>query len=258
MNKFQLAIRTTAAAFLAVLLIGIAAAKPAAAKDEKGTLYFTFVSSAYYMEKKWGHGMPLDGIKRTAEIAHRDGVPVTWLVNPKSAEEGKKLFKEYHDKYGDAVGYILTGNEATQKQSVSIAAQLYGESMVYDNGDPVPVGKRLTTTLFVPLDTPEKKALSERKLKNLYLALNNVPLDKQETAVYASWPSSRKLGLLMPSEEKNRPFPLWSFHGLQPTERWAGTKVLVRVTVGKDMDGNPRNEFTLLAASTKQAERKAR
>jgi hypothetical protein len=115
MKSIQLTFRA-AAAFLALLLLGIGSAQPAAAKDEKGTLYFTFVSSAYYMEKKWGHGMPLDGIKRVAEIAHSNGIPVTWLVNPKSAEEGKALFKEYHDKYGDAVGYMLTGSEATEKQ----------------------------------------------------------------------------------------------------------------------------------------------
>ncbi|MFA6449490.1 MAG: hypothetical protein WCX65_08485 [bacterium] len=116
MIKLQLMIRASAVALLAALFIGIAAPKPAAAKDEQGALYFTFVSSAYYMEKKWGHGMPLDGIKRVAEIAHSNGIPVTWLVNPKSAEEGKGLFKEYHDKYGDAVGYMLTGGEAIEKQ----------------------------------------------------------------------------------------------------------------------------------------------
>lgn len=85
------------------------------AADEKGELYFTFVSSAYYMDKKWGHGMPIDGIKRVAEVAHRNGVPVTWLVSPKSAELGKDLFKEYHDKYGDAFGYMIQTTESEEK-----------------------------------------------------------------------------------------------------------------------------------------------
>jgi len=108
--------RIAAAAILFVLLTGICGARATRAADEKGTLYFTFVSSAYYMEKKWGHGMPFDGIKKVADIAHSNGVPVTWLVNPKSAEEGKEIFKEYHDKYGDAVGYMLTGGEDVEKQ----------------------------------------------------------------------------------------------------------------------------------------------
>lgn len=101
---------------LILLLVSGLIARPAAAADEKGTLYFTFVSSAYYVDKKWGHGMPFEGIKRLADVAHADGVPVTWLINPKSAEEGKDLFKEYHDKYGDAIGYILTGGIDVEKQ----------------------------------------------------------------------------------------------------------------------------------------------
>jgi hypothetical protein len=106
---------TSAALAVIILLSANFLSRPAAA-DEKGTLYFTFVSSAYYMEKKWGHGMPWDGIRKTAGVAHSNGVPVTWLVNPKSAEEGKGLFKEYHDKYGDAFGYMLTGGEDVEKQ----------------------------------------------------------------------------------------------------------------------------------------------
>jgi len=84
------------------------------AADENGELYFTFVSSAYYMDKKWGHGMPIDGIKLVADMAHRNGVPVTWLVSPRSAEEGKELFREYHDKHGDAFGYMVQTTEAEE------------------------------------------------------------------------------------------------------------------------------------------------
>jgi len=79
--------------------------------DTGGRLYFTFISSAYYMDKRWGQGMPWDGIKRTAEIAHANGIPVTWLVNARSAEEGKDLFTEYHEKFGDEVGHIISVNK---------------------------------------------------------------------------------------------------------------------------------------------------
>lgn len=80
-------------------------------EQTNGKLYFSFISSAYYMEKRWGHGMPLEGIKRTAEAAHANGIPVTWLVNAKSAEAGAALFTEYHEKYGDEVGMILSANQ---------------------------------------------------------------------------------------------------------------------------------------------------
>ncbi len=100
-----------------IVLLALSAALglySAEALAEKGKLYFTFVSSAYYMDKKWGQGTPLDGIKRTAEIAHRNGVPVTWLVSPRSASEAADLFREYHEKYGDAVGYIAQTNKSEE------------------------------------------------------------------------------------------------------------------------------------------------
>lgn len=84
------------------------AAPGAEVSIHEGELVFSFISSAYYMEKKWGRGMALEGIQRIADIAHRNGVPVTWLVNSKSAEAAKNLFTQYHNDYGDEVGLILT------------------------------------------------------------------------------------------------------------------------------------------------------
>jgi hypothetical protein len=98
-----------AGVFIIALIAGFS--RSCRAEDAKGELYFTFVSSAYYMDKKWGHGMPLDGIKRVAQVAHSNGVPVTWLVSPRSAEEGRDLFREYHDNYGDAFGYMINTTE---------------------------------------------------------------------------------------------------------------------------------------------------
>ena len=80
-------------------------------EQQRGKLYFSFISSAYYMEKRWGQGMPIEGVKRTAEVAHANGIPVTWLVNAKSAEAGAALFTEYHEKYGDEVGLMLSANQ---------------------------------------------------------------------------------------------------------------------------------------------------
>ena len=69
------------------------------------------------MDKPWGHGMPLAGIRRTAEVAHANGVPVTWLVNARSAAEAKEVFTQYHEKYGDDVALMLPGNDAETRRA---------------------------------------------------------------------------------------------------------------------------------------------
>jgi N-acetyl-beta-hexosaminidase len=78
----------------------------------KGKLYFSFFSLAFYMDRFWGHGTPLIGIKRMAAVAHANGIPVTWLVDSRSAEAAKDLFTEYHEKYGDDVALMLPGYDA--------------------------------------------------------------------------------------------------------------------------------------------------
>lgn len=121
--------RKSAITLLALAAILTFNAARAAAQDsaaEGGKLYFSFISSAYYLEKKWGNGMPLEGIKRVAEIAHANKVPVTWLVNARSSKEAAALFTQYHEQYGDDVGFILTANEAD-------AARWGGESMYIRN-----------------------------------------------------------------------------------------------------------------------------
>lgn len=152
-------------------------------------------------------------------------------------------------------------NPENGKQSVFVAVQLYGEKMVFENGDPVSPGKRLVSTFYAPIDTPEKRERTETKLKNLLLALNDVPLTlaKTEMAIYKAWPPEKKIGYLLPGEKHPElKTPKLTLHAFLPTNRWDGTKVLVKVSGGKDMDGNPRNEFTLFAASTPVTERKGR
>ena len=96
---------------LILLWIIFAASVPVRAQGQ-GKLYFSFISSAYYMEKHWGQGEPFEGIRRIAETAHANGVPVTWLVNAKSAEAAADLFTEYHEKFGDEVALIITPSVA--------------------------------------------------------------------------------------------------------------------------------------------------
>ena len=78
-------------------------------EEPKGKLYFSFISQAYYMDKPWGHGMPLAGIR-----THGRGGPRQWRAgdmagNLESAEEAKELFTQYHEKYGDDVALMPSG-----------------------------------------------------------------------------------------------------------------------------------------------------
>ena len=90
---------------------GMQPAVPDGVERQTGKLYFSFVSSAYYMEKHWGRGMALEGIRRVADIAHSNGIPVTWMINAKSAQAAGDLFTQYHNTYGDEVGLILSANQ---------------------------------------------------------------------------------------------------------------------------------------------------
>lgn len=148
---------------------------------------------------------------------------------------------------------LAAKTSSTGNPFLSISVQLYGEKMVFENGDPVGMGKRLTSSVFASSKTDEGLKRTGRQLKNLLLALHNVPLDGKEDAAYKGWPPAQKIGLVPAAA--GAAFSLAAF---EPGDRWTGTKVMVEVRAGKDMDGARRNEFNLLAASTKPVERKPR
>lgn len=64
---------------------------------------YTFVSFATHVNKSWGHGIAIDGIDRTAALAHKHGIPVTWIVNAASAEVLADRIRSWHEQYGDDV-----------------------------------------------------------------------------------------------------------------------------------------------------------
>jgi hypothetical protein len=85
-----------------------------------GKLVYTLISSAYFVDEKWGFGSPHHGILTMGEIAHKRRpnaageemmFPVTWLVSPKSAMIERDLFTRFHDDFGDAVGYMLNKDD---------------------------------------------------------------------------------------------------------------------------------------------------
>lgn len=66
-------------------------------------LIYTFVSYASNYNTSWGHGTALDGIERTAELAHKHGIPVTWIVNSGSVKLVGDKIRQWHEQYGDDV-----------------------------------------------------------------------------------------------------------------------------------------------------------
>jgi hypothetical protein len=66
-------------------------------------LIYTFVSYATQVDASWGKGIALEGIDRTAAIAHKHGIPVTWIVNAGSAPVLAGRIRSWHDRYGDDV-----------------------------------------------------------------------------------------------------------------------------------------------------------
>ncbi|OUS68042.1 hypothetical protein B1748_34910 [Paenibacillus sp. MY03] len=68
-----------------------------------GQLIYTFVSYATHVDQSWGHGIAIEGIDRTAELAHKHGIPVTWIVNATSAPVLAERILGWHEEYGDDV-----------------------------------------------------------------------------------------------------------------------------------------------------------
>ncbi|NMC06289.1 MAG: hypothetical protein GYA24_13820 [Candidatus Lokiarchaeota archaeon] len=84
-----------------------------------GKLVYTLVSSAYFVDEKWGYGSPHHGILKMGDIAHKPRdfngkagftIPVTWLVTPKSALIERELLTSFNATFKDQVGYMLSMN----------------------------------------------------------------------------------------------------------------------------------------------------
>lgn len=81
-----------------------------------GKLVYTLISSAYFVDEQWGYGSPHEGIITMGKIAHKPRtfagsdnftIPITWLISSKSAMIEHDLFTDFHNQFGDAVGYML-------------------------------------------------------------------------------------------------------------------------------------------------------
>lgn len=87
-------------------------------------LIYTFSSLAYCTDAPWGHGVPVEGADRVAEVAHGHGIPVTWILNGGSIKVLGDRIRDWHAHYGDDVillveHHLLTkGTKADFKQAV--------------------------------------------------------------------------------------------------------------------------------------------
>ena len=70
-------------------------------------LRFAVASAAFYGQRSWIHGTPLTGMNLMAELAHSHDIPVTWLMNSRSAYDARDMVNGWHEKYGDDVALIL-------------------------------------------------------------------------------------------------------------------------------------------------------
>jgi hypothetical protein len=73
----------------------------------KGKIVYSLVSSAYFIDKSWGYGVPKAGIKLMGDIGHRHRIPVTYLITSKVAQDCKHLLTTFYKEYKDCVGLML-------------------------------------------------------------------------------------------------------------------------------------------------------
>lgn len=66
-------------------------------------LIYTFVSYAYGTECQGEVTVPREGFERIAAVAHKHGIPVTWIVNSESARVLGDQIRNWHEVYGDDV-----------------------------------------------------------------------------------------------------------------------------------------------------------
>ena len=67
------------------------------------TLHFSLLSQAYFVDADWGYGCPVRGVEKMGQIAHKHGIPLTYFVTARSADQMADILTEYHREFGDEV-----------------------------------------------------------------------------------------------------------------------------------------------------------
>lgn len=59
----------------------------------------------------------LAGMKKLAELAHRHGFPVTWIIKPFTARDAAKELQQWHLDYGDEVAWFSEGTSLKEAEA---------------------------------------------------------------------------------------------------------------------------------------------
>ncbi len=94
------------------------------ANDSRGKLVYTFASLAYTVDAKWGKGKPLIGMERMAGIAHKHGIPVTWLIDTGTGSAMKDKIDEWHNAYGDDIALYIESEPGDPVHAAKMKAEL--------------------------------------------------------------------------------------------------------------------------------------
>jgi len=72
-----------------------------------GQLLYTFLSLAATRDTPSGKTAPVEGMKLIAALAHRHGIPVTWIVDSQSVQESKNVLLQGRQECGDDVILLI-------------------------------------------------------------------------------------------------------------------------------------------------------
>ena len=99
--------RRTLLAFTTALLLALPAfANPpdSAVELKDGELVACITTKGQFKEPS-----NLAGMKELAELAHRHGFPVTWIIKPFTARDAAQELKQWHQDFGDEVAWFSEG-----------------------------------------------------------------------------------------------------------------------------------------------------
>jgi hypothetical protein len=70
-------------------------------------LLYTFLSLAASRDTPSGRIVPVEGMKLTSALAHRHGIPVTWIIDSYSVQESRSTILQGHQECGDDVILLI-------------------------------------------------------------------------------------------------------------------------------------------------------
>jgi len=82
-------------------------------QDEQGKLVVCFASKGYYEQKSGAK----EGLQGLAGLLHQYGFKGTYYIKPVTVEAAQTQLKDWHEKYGDEVGWLSDGDSIKSAES---------------------------------------------------------------------------------------------------------------------------------------------